>query len=111
MKDLEDEARRIAQSLQHPEKDLTDHQDRFLARMLQTTLSLHQKDEGKEERVSHSAKEIFTEQEPVAPGALSLDPDTFYRLRRKAFEGNFPESYRGSVKTYFDSLGVRYLKK
>jgi hypothetical protein len=109
-KELEEEARRLARQFENMQPDLRDRQDRFLSRMLETTLSQHRQDEGKEDRVSQSAKNIFT----PAPGAqnagTAYDADSFYRLRQRAFSGNFPETYRFSVRNYFDSLGVLYLK-
>jgi len=111
MKELEEEAKKLAQMMTAPDRELTERQDRFLARMLQTTLSLHREEEGKEERKSRSAATVFSNSDIPSPGSLNLDPDTFYRIRRKAFDGNFPESYRAAVKAYFDSLGVLYLKE
>ena len=96
--------------MENPTQDLPDRQDRFLSRMLETTLSQHHQDEGKEDRVSQSAKTVFGPP-PESPGNLAASgTDAFYRLRQRAFMGNFPESYRFSVKNYFDSLGVLYLK-
>jgi hypothetical protein len=79
--------------------------------MLETTLSQHRQDEGKEDRISQSAKTVFG----PAPGPQTPETgygtDSFYRLRQRAFMGNFPESYRLPVKNYFDSLGVLFLKQ
>jgi len=109
-KDLEQEARRLAKQFDSPSPDLIDNQDKFLSRMLETTLSQHKQDEGREERVSTSAKNIFSQSATVSPSDANRGADSFYRMRQKAFMGNFPESYRLSVKNYFDSLGVLYLK-
>jgi hypothetical protein len=110
-RELEEEARRLARQYGNPTQDLRDRQDRFLSRMLETTLSQHRQDEGKEDRVSQSAKTIFGPA-PQSPNAsASSGADSFYRLRQHAFTGNFPESYRFSVKNYFDSLGVLFLKQ
>ena len=96
----------------NPSQELRDRQDRFLSRLLETSLSQHKQDEGKEERVSQSAKNVFSpKQQDASPAAASYDFDTYYRLRQRAFTGNFPESYRFSVKNYFDSLGVLFLKE
>lgn len=110
-RDLEEEARRLAQQFEAPSQDLRDRQDKFLSRMLETTLSQHRQDEGKEDRVSQSAKTVFGPA-PVSPGTESrFDADSYYHLRQRAFMGNFPEAYRLSIKNYFDSLGILYLKQ
>lgn len=113
MEELEKEARNLAERLRNPPTaDVRDRQDRFLSRMLQSTLSMHKQDEGKEERKSKSAKELFSEDKP---GTVLSDtkgnPDAFYSMRRRALESKFPGNYRPAIKTYFDSLGVLYLKK
>jgi hypothetical protein len=111
-RELEEEARRLSKMFDNPSQELRDRQDRFLSRLLETSLSQHKQDEGKEERVSQSAKNVFSPQKQNAtPAAGSYDFDTYYRLRQRAFTGNFPESYRFSVKNYFDSLGVLFLKE
>jgi uncharacterized protein YukE len=110
-RELEDEARRLSNMFDNPSQELRDRQDRFLSRLLETSLSQHKQDEGREERVSQSAKNIFPSQKQDAPAAASFDFDTYYRLRQRAFSGNFPESYRFSLKNYFDSLGVLFLKE
>ncbi len=109
---LEEEAKTLSKMLDNPSQELRDRQDKFLSRMLETSLSQHKQDEGKEERKSQSAKSVFSprqadERELGASGGL----DAYYRLRQRAFAGNFPESYRGAVKNYFDSLGVLFLKE
>ncbi len=109
-KQLEQEARRLARMLENPTSELRERQDRFLARMLQTTLSLHREGEGKEKRQSQSASRTFAREQVVAPGMHFADTDTYYRLRQKAFESNIPPRYRTAVKAYFDSLGVLYLR-
>ena len=109
-RDLEEEARRLARQLEQPSQETQDRQDRFLSRMLETTLSQHKQDEGKDDRVSQSAKTVFSSSQPQA-GQSKQTPDSFYRLRQRAFTGNFPESYRYQVKNYFDSLGVIFLKE
>jgi hypothetical protein len=113
MEELEKEARNLAERLRNPPTDdVRDRQDRFLSRMLQATLSMHKQDEGKEERKSKSAKELFAEDKP---GTVLSDtkgnPDAFYSMRRRALESKFPGNYRSAIKAYFDSLGVLYLKK
>jgi hypothetical protein len=111
-RELEEEARRLSNMFDNPSQELRDRQDRFLSRLLETAVSQHRQDEGKEERVSQSAKIVFEPQQEKASGpASSFDLDTYFRLRQKAFSGNFPESYRLSVKNYFDSLGVLFLKE
>ncbi|NLG18885.1 MAG: hypothetical protein GX556_16285 [Fibrobacter sp.] len=111
VEELEKEARRIAEMLENPRQEISERQDRFLSRMLQAALSLNRQDEGKEERKSRTAENIFTENKSVRPGEILDDPDTFHLIRRKALQGNFPESYRPAVKAYFDSLGIMFLNK
>ena len=111
-RELEEEARRLSNMFDNPSQELRDRQDRFLSRLLETSLSQHKQDEGKEERVSQSAKNVFSPRQQETPAAAaSYDFDTYYRLRQRAFSGNFPESYRFPVKNYFDSLGVLFLKE
>ncbi|MBD3240078.1 MAG: hypothetical protein GF331_05790 [Chitinivibrionales bacterium] len=110
MKELEQEARRLARMLENPTEMLRERQDRFLARMLQTTLSLHREEQGKEERKSRSASITFSRSEQDEPQRRFSDTDIYYRLRRRALHGNIPPSYRTAVKAYFDSLGVLYLR-
>ena len=110
-RDLEEEARRLARMLENPKPEIQDRQQRFLSRMLQTTLSMHKQDEGKEKRNSQSAERVFSGNvQKTAPDEFS-DRDAFFQMRQKAFSGNFPESYRFSIKRYFDSLGVLFLKE
>jgi tetratricopeptide (TPR) repeat protein len=111
VKELEEEARRIAKMLENPTPQVADRQDRFLVRMLQTTLSLHKQDEGKEERKSKSATVIFSNNAVKVDKATFNKTDTFYNLRLKALDGNFPDSYRRQVQAYFDSLSVLFLKE
>jgi hypothetical protein len=109
-KDLEEEARRLSKMLDNPQPEIQDRQQRFLSRMLQTTLSMHKQDEGKDERQSQSAKNMFTSELGTPGRGLFNDRDSFFQIRQKAFSGNFPESYRGAIKNYFDSLGSVFLK-
>lgn len=111
LEELEKEAQRIAKMLEQPQPEVAQHQQRFLSRMLQTTLSMNRQDEGKEERVSKAAESVFSVNDDAKRGAITDDPDTFYKLRTKALMGNFPESYREAIKEYFDSLEVMFLKK
>jgi hypothetical protein len=78
--------------------------------MLQTTLSMHKQDEGKDERQSQSAKNVFPSTIQNSGNTEFNDRDSFFRIRQKAFSGNFPENYRGAIKNYFDSLGTVFLK-
>ncbi len=110
-KELEAEARRLSHMLENPQPEIQDRQNRFLSRMLQSTLSMHKQDEGKDERKSQSSQTVFSA-EPAQPGGPALnDRDTFFRMRQKAFSGNFPETYRQAIKNYFDSLGILYLRE
>jgi uncharacterized protein YukE len=111
MKELEQEARRLARMLENPSRQLQERQDRFLVRMLQTTLSTHKEGEGKQERKSSSATELFSDRDIQTPAEAFRDADTFYNLRSRALEGNYPEAYRLSVQSYFDSLGVLFLRQ
>lgn len=108
--DLEDEARRIAAMLERPSPEITERQDRILAKMLETTLSMHKEGEGKDEWKSRTAEQTFSDGEVQAPGTFYKDIDTFHRLRQKAFLGDFPEGYRGALRAYFDELSEKYLK-
>jgi hypothetical protein len=108
-KELEEEARRLSRMLDNPQPEIQDRQDRFLSRMLQSTLSMHKQD-SKEERKSQSAKNIFSAENTPIKGPILNEKDTFFRIRQKAFSGNFPESYRPAIKSYFDSLSVLYLR-
>lgn len=109
LKKLEEEARRLARMLEKPSEQLRDRQDRFLARMLQSTLSVHKQGKGKEKRESKTARTVFVPTDTTETSGGFTDEDTFYRLRRKAFQGNIPPDYRPAVKSYFDSLGVLFL--
>ncbi len=109
--ELEKEARRIAKMLENPQPQIADRQDRFLVRMLQQTLSIHKQEEGKEERKSKSAVTVFTDQTGDAFRGTIDQTDTFYRLRMKALDGNFPDTYRRNVQKYFDMLGELFLKE
>ena len=108
---LEEEARRLAAAMrERPVADITERQDRFLARMLETTLSMHREGEGKDEWKSRTAEKTFADGPQAQPGAFSRDVDLFHRLRQRAFQGNFPDSYRSALRAYFDALSEKYLK-
>jgi hypothetical protein len=107
---LEEEAKRLAALLERPAPDIIERQDRFLARMLETTLSMHKEGEGKDEWKSRTAENIFGSEVPERPGAFSKDADSFHRLRQKAYRGNYPASYRSALRAYFDALSEKYLK-
>jgi hypothetical protein len=109
--DLEEEARRLSRMLENPRPEIRDRQDRFLSQMLQSALSMHKQQEGKEERKSHSAKDVFSSENEQINEPISNDRDTFFRIRQKAFSGNVPECYRQAIKSYFDSLSVLYLRE
>jgi hypothetical protein len=110
VKELEQEARRIAEQLRNPKPEVRDRQERFLMRMLESTLSMHKQDEGKEERKSTSARTIFTDNLPIDKATLTKGNDTWYRLRQQLLQGNFPDSYRAAVQAYADSVGMELLK-
>jgi hypothetical protein len=79
--------------------------------MLQSALSLHREEEGKEERKSTAAGIVFTETSGALVDSLIDGNDAFHMVRRRALQnGNYPSSYRSSINAYFDSLGVLYLK-
>jgi hypothetical protein len=109
-RELEEEARRIARQLEHPEPEVRERQDRFLSRMLETSLSMHRQGKGKEDRISQSAQHQGTLDVSRAGGEAFGDRDAFFLLRQRALGGNYPGKYRYSVKNYFDSLGAIYLK-
>ncbi|MBD3420889.1 MAG: hypothetical protein GF398_12285 [Chitinivibrionales bacterium] len=111
VKQLEEEARRLARLLENPNRELADRQDRFLVKLLQTALSMHKQDEGKQERKSLTARTIYEASAPLSPGQIAGNADSFYRLRERAFQGTYPESYQSTVRAYFDSLGVLFLKE
>jgi hypothetical protein len=111
VKELEEEARRIAQALANPAPEVSERQERFLVRMLQNTLSVHKQDEGKEERKSRAAVTVFSESGSARVFTGADHTDTFYTLRMKALDGNFPDSYRETVRKYFDALGELYLRE
>jgi hypothetical protein len=106
VRELEQEARRLAQLLENPPADIVDLQDRFLSRMLQSTLSLNRKDEDKEERKGTVSQTLFSDKgvKATGPGAAAK-ADSFHLLRKRAFEDNFPEEYRSAIREYFDVLG------
>ncbi len=110
VKEMEEEARRIARMMEKPTPQVSDRQDRFLVRMLEATMSLHKQDEGKEERKSKSAVTIFSDHSIEGYQGQLNKTDTFYNLRLKALDGNFPDSYRQQVQKYFDALGELFLK-
>jgi hypothetical protein len=110
VKELEEEARRLARMLESPSPQVADRQDRFLVRMLQTSLSMHREEQGKEERKSKSAKSVFSSTDLTDSKDANGATDSFYDMRHKALNGNYPPLYRLSVQSYFDSLGVLYLK-
>ncbi|MDR0330729.1 MAG: hypothetical protein LBH93_03350 [Chitinispirillales bacterium] len=105
VRELEQEARRLAQLLESPPADIVDQQDRFLSRMLQSTLSLNRKDEGKEERKGTASQTLFSGSGSPPPPASSSQADSFHLLRKRAFEDNFPEEYRSAIREYFDVIG------
>lgn len=106
---LEMEARRLAEILKKPSEGITERQDRFLAKMLQSALSLHREDEGKEERQAKSAEIIFSAPVDGPGGSFLSKEDALYRLRSRALQkGTYPQGYRRAINAYFDSLGVMY---
>jgi len=111
LKNLEDEARRLAAMLDRPDQGLRDRQDRFLVRMLQSSLSIHRQDEGKQERKSSAAAVVFTDKSGPSAASRRDEEDAYHLLRQKAFEGNYPPQYRMAVRSYFDSLGVLFLRE
>lgn len=110
LEELKKEAQRLTEMLVEPSPILEEKQNEFLNRMLQSTLSINKRDEEKEDRTSESAKTIFSEKRGAKIQVPST-PDAFYLMKRKALQGNFPESYRNAINSYLDSLGVLYLKE
>ena len=76
-----------------------------MSKMLQATLSLNRKDEGKEERKGNRSQTLFSESEASANAGLASKADSFHLLRKRAFEDNFPEEYRSAIREYFQTLG------
>ncbi len=111
VKQLEDEARSLGARLERPSPDIAGEQDKFLMRMLETSLSMHRQDEGKDEWQSQSAAITYQEGPESRPAGFSRDADSFHRLRQRAFSGSFPAAYRQSVVRYFDTLGERFLNQ
>ena len=64
--------------LDDPKPEIRDRQDRFLSRMLESSVSLHKQDEGKDERTSQSARTVF--QSTANPRALAMTPLTGIRF-------------------------------
>lgn len=105
LKELAQEADRLARMTQEPGQQLRDNQDRFLARMLQTTLSMHREDEGDEERKATSAQQTFSTAAPVENSLERAQGiDALMLLRQRALKGRYPVGYRQAVGAYFDSL-------
>jgi len=111
-KELEEEAKRLVKMFENPSEELKEKQERFLSQLLETTLSVQKKEDEKEERISESAKNIFSKQQKkILEKENFYGPDTYYKIRIKAFSGNYPEGYLSSIKMYFDSLSILYLKE
>jgi hypothetical protein len=108
--ELRKEAENLASMLEHPTPELAERQDRFLSRMLETTLSMHRQGEGHDEFTSQSAARPYQEGNVVSSGTLFRERDAFARLRQRAFLGNYPAEYREALQRYFDALSERYLK-
>ncbi|NLD94296.1 MAG: hypothetical protein GX639_16690 [Fibrobacter sp.] len=107
--ELKQEAQRLTEMFKAPSEVLEEKQNEFLNRMLQSALSVNRRDEEKEERKSESARTLFFEQRGKKV-QVPATPDAFYLMKRKALQGNFPETYRSVINAYLDSLGVLYLK-
>ena len=107
--ELAKEARNLSEQLEHPDRGVADRQDRFLTRMLETTLSMHRQGEGKEEWKSQSAGNPFQTGISARPGTIYRDRDSFNRLRQRAFQGNYPDSYHDALFKYFETLSEKYL--
>jgi hypothetical protein len=110
LEELQKEAQHLTDMFAKPSSMLEEKQNEFLNRMLQSALSVNRQDEEKEERKSESAKTIFSEQN-IKKLQEPSTPDAFYLMKRKALQGNYPESYRSAINAYLDSLGVLYLKE
>ncbi len=108
--ELQKQAQGLASMLDHPTADVIEHQDRFLGRMLETTLSMHRQGEGHDEFKSQSATTPYQEGTFVSSGTLFRERDAFSRLRERAFQGDYPADYKESLRKYFDALSEKYLK-
>ena len=111
VKELEKEAERLAKMLKNPQPGISDHQERFLVRLLQTTLSINKQGKGKNKRKSTASSIIFSQPQKLTSEKVFKDSDSFFRIRSNALSGNYPESYRLHIQEYFDSLGVLFLKE
>ena len=111
VEELEKEARRLAQLLKNPNPDLPKRQDRFLVRMLQSTLSMHKRDEGKEKRKSTSALSTFSSSDIANQPNQNTGIDSYYRLRNQILKGNYPSTYNRVIHSYLDSLGTLYIQQ
>ncbi len=109
--ELGKEARRLSEMLTNPQSDIVEKQNQFLTRMLQSSLSMHQQDETKDDRKSEASKNIFSGSTVKMNGTMPSGPDAFSLLRRKALQGVFPDNYRSAINAYFDSLGTLYLQE
>ncbi len=109
LEELKKEAQRLTEMFIAPSPVLEEKQNEFLNRMLQSALSVNRQDDEKEDRKSESAKTMFFEQRGKKL-QVPATPDAFYLMKRKALQGNFPETYRSAINAYLDSLGVLYLK-
>ena len=109
-RELEREAQQLARMLANPTPEVRDRQDRFLMRMLQSSLSMHKQGEGKEDRTSQSAREVFSRELSQTPGTGGSAADSYYRMRQRMFEGNYPREYRAAVEAYADSLGAQFVR-
>lgn len=109
LEELKQEAQRLTEMFKAPSAVLEEKQNVFLNRMLQSALSVNRQDEEKEDRKSESVKTPFFKQRGTAI-QVPATPDAFYLMKRKALQGNFPETYRSVINAYLDSLGVLYFK-
>lgn len=107
-KELEKEARRLAELLRNPPRDMAPQQDRFLTRLLQSSLSVHQREDQKDERKGTRSQTIYSDRDTPAPGD-QINHDTYHLIRRKAMGDNYPQEYRDAVRSYLDSLGEIFL--
>ncbi len=104
VEELEKEARRITRLFNNPQQEISEKQDLLLKRMLDATISLNRKDEGKEERKSKSSEKIYSKFSSEEIDYSKMKADNFYKMRSKALSGDYPISYKQKISKYFDRL-------
>ncbi|MFW5959502.1 MAG: hypothetical protein ACOCSE_00110 [Chitinivibrionales bacterium] len=109
--ELEKEARRIAGNLKNIDKNDREDQEMLLSRMLEATLSINKKGKGdKDERKSQTSERLFSDKDPDGSVQGFKGSDTYYLLRKKILNGDYPEKYIHAIQAYLNKLGTYYLR-